>query len=630
MTSKRTVQLSACGVPSSFDYSLEHNLVAVSSSSDLSFYRLDDLGTPSQVIAYEQPVQCTFTKFQHGGKGLVTCLRDGVVSVWDPKQSVKCMVDFIPDSKGIQDISWAPHSSDTLSTVSSYGNLTLWDVRTALRPTHDLIIGKRCGKVDWCPHNPSLMAATCEDNYILVWDIRMMPPTQGSLASNSHETEDQQVHVIESEERILNFAWSAIHTAIFTTTENCGLDVWSLSPCEDNSFDSQRVSTMRSSLVNDRTKLLPGAYGERLALLHHRPRTGESAVYMRKYLDPEGHLRSVQTGDGAYGASCESPRLDLEHSVPDPFVKFGTSKSRILDMLWMNGPTAAGCSHPDSRDLDMMLLNEEGLLQVLHVPSLSRGSKYGRLSVTPSNYFNKRSSAHFSDLSASLRYGSRIGRPGTGLGGSYERLDVLSEDDLTKAGSRGNSTANLLRLQDSTPTGTFKRYSFGARTFSNATSTALANPQLMMVGPVTFQSLLEDDLIALEYGINHGYLEGWRIGRIDQFARRIYLELLIPNIDSNIITNKHSNASFTSYYRNEDLFAFYQQRRLSSVRVVELIITFPVKFVDFWIPSFMIENKSGLAVRHCTLRITFTFRCNRCFPCCVCTVQPGVAVRPDH
>jgi hypothetical protein len=113
---------------------------------------------------------------------------------------------------------------------------------------------------------------------------------------------------------------------------------------------------------------------------------------------------------------------------------------------------------------------------------------------------------------------------------------------------------------------------------------------------VTFQSLLEDDIIALEYGINHGYLEGWRIGRVDQFARRIYLELLIPNIDSYTITNKHNNASFSGYYRTEDLNSFYQQKRTGNVRFMELTVTFPVKFASFWNPTFAIENKSGLAV----------------------------------
>jgi hypothetical protein len=133
--------------------------------------------------------------------------------------------------------------------------------------------------------------------------------------------------------------------------------------------------------------------------------------------------------------------------------------------------------------------------------------------------------------------------------------------------------------------------------------------QISVVGPGTFQALLEEDLQALEYGMVHGSLEGWRIGRVDQFTRRVYLELLIPNIDSYTITNKHANANFNSYYRSEDLNSFNSRKgsAVNSLRYIELMIVFPVKYAGFWFPTFHVENKSGLAVR------TFFFSSRFCF-----------------
>jgi hypothetical protein len=464
------------------------------------------------------------------------------------------------------------------------------------------MVHKFCSKIEWCPHNPNLIAASCEDRYLIVWDIRMMPPMQNSLASSSNDMEEAPFHVIESEEGILDFTWSPVSSALYATTENCGLDLWALTPSEENIFDSSRVSASRSSLINDHTKLLPGPYGERLALLYRRPRTGESSVYLRKYQDTSP-MKNLNSTESTYAPSVESPCQEpSDKAQSDAFQKIGSSRSRILDMKWMQTPRS---SLPDSRDLDLLLLNEDALLQILHVPS-SSGSRSSRSTETSQAYFSKRSTPipNFnlgwsgSDLAGhryNVRQASQVSMTGSSMG---ERLDGLN---LDKPGSQSSSAANLLRERDNTPTAVTKRYTLGGRSASNA---ALVNPQLMMVGPVTFQSLLEDDLIALEYGINHGYLEGWRIGRIDQFSRRIFLELLIPNIDSYTITNKQNNASFTTYYRSEDVNSFYSQKRGGSVRFVELMISFPVKYVNFWSPTFAIENKSGLAVRTSTC-ITF-------------------------
>ena len=181
-------------------------------------------------------------------------------------------------------------------------------------------------------------------------------------------------------------------------------------------------------------------------------------------------------------------------------------------------------------------------------------------------------------------------------------------------GSRSFSIQNMASILNNNVNNTY---------LTNANNSNNNNPPVV-VGPVTFYTLLEEDIMALEYCINHGHLEGWRISRIDQFSRRIVLELLIPNIDTYTITNKHANANFSSYYRSEDIKDLYHYRKssagggssggaqgqqqgtsasasasASSPRYMELTVTFPLKYAGFWSPTFEVEDKSGLGVSNC-------------------------------
>lgn len=505
-----------------------------------------------------------------------------------------------------------------------------------------MMVGKSCEHIEWCPHNPYLMSASCEGKYLLVWDVRMMPSLIDDGFSGVDDNDEQHVHVIESEHGILNYAWNPVTPSVYIATENGGMDTWMLNPVEDGAYESSRTSSSRTSLINENTKLLPGPYGERMALLYHKPNSRESSVYIKRFAEASC---GIPSNESTYAPSIESPH-DKSSSVLDPFVKIGTSKSPILDLKWAN-PTMGSLNDSPGSGLDLLMLNEDGLLQVVNLPGGGRGRSASNVFPSGPAFRPKRMAPMFAamahhgsgfsstnelaQIDPKTRHLGLRGMKQT-LGPSQSGLLDLRGDAATSAAPNGDNTrdragtytgtgagtssANLLDKRDATPTtpsgpgGALKRNSFGSKSFmlpSAPTSSAsiannavyASNPHLIMVGPVRFYSLLEDDINALEYGINHNYLEGWRIGRIDQFSRRIVLELLIPNIDSYTITNTQQNASFSAYYRNEDLNSFYHKKGgNSSVRVMELALLFPVKYVNFWCPTFSIEDKTGLGVSY--------------------------------
>jgi len=123
------------------------------------------------------------------------------------------------------------------------------------------------------------------------------------------------------------------------------------------------------------------------------------------------------------------------------------------------------------------------------------------------------------------------------------------------------------------------------------------NSATAVVGPALFCSLIEEDVGVVNHCMSNGALKGCRIS-VDQFLRRVYVELLIPNIDLFPITNKNSS-SFDSYYQPEELQHFKSTRRSpDSIRIVELVVSFPVKYASFWSPSLCVDDRSGLEVRN--------------------------------
>eukprot|EP00597_Dinobryon_sp_UTEXLB2267_P011607 CAMPEP_0170132396 /NCGR_PEP_ID=MMETSP0020_2-20130122/23834_1 /TAXON_ID=98059 /ORGANISM="Dinobryon sp., Strain UTEXLB2267" /LENGTH=956 /DNA_ID=CAMNT_0010367685 /DNA_START=335 /DNA_END=3205 /DNA_ORIENTATION=- len=112
-----------------------------------------------------------------------------------------------------------------------------------------------------------------------------------------------------------------------------------------------------------------------------------------------------------------------------------------------------------------------------------------------------------------------------------------------------------------------------------------------VVGPVSFAALIDRDFVALVSHLNGNPSDGLKINGIDNFTRRIFLELLIPAMDSHSFTSKSRSHSFSSYYKADDLAKFHSQGVCS--KSIELVLCFPMKYSKFWFPTFVLESKNG-------------------------------------
>lgn len=112
-----------------------------------------------------------------------------------------------------------------------------------------------------------------------------------------------------------------------------------------------------------------------------------------------------------------------------------------------------------------------------------------------------------------------------------------------------------------------------------------------VVGPVSFYSLLGEDITAVNNAPRDGTLDGIRIANVDRFGRQIVFEFLIPASETFSITTKNYSAFYTSYYKTDELVTFLRQGIPDRVWV--LTVSFAAKYSQFWNPKFSIENKSS-------------------------------------
>lgn len=245
------------------------------------------------------------------------------------------------------------------------------------------------------------------------------------------------------------------------------------------------------------------------------------------------------------------PIPNNNESNHDFFSKIACSDSKFLGLKWKIS------SHSSPK---LLTLTETGLLHMLSVPDSAAVSRR-----SPVREYEERLRGDSVDTNkASLKRFSHS-KMKNSLG-STDRLDVLAIPVVEKVGTPHRSP--------------------------------------LVIGPHTFRALLEEDFQTLEKGVLNGSLEGIRLSRIDQFARRVMIELLIPTAGTfpNRGANKlvsHPLGMFRlsvnnvmSHYKTDDLLQFYKTG--VSHMSVELGISFPVKFHHFWHPSFTVEDKSGL------------------------------------
>lgn len=154
-----------------------------------------------------------------------------------------------------------------------------------------------------------------------------------------------------------------------------------------------------------------------------------------------------------------------------------------------------------------------------------------------------------------------------------------------------------------------------SRGMRSAKSSIVGTSNLTVVGPTTFSALIDDDVRYVDQYISSYGIKGCRM-TVDQFLRRVYLELLIPSMDLLPISNTKSS-SFDIFYQPDELLHFNSSSSrdgrdggllAGSVRTVSLIVSFPAKYASFWYPSLYVEDKSYLEVRATCCAANYAWR----------------------
>eukprot|EP01036_Dinobryon_divergens_P023376 gene23376-31716_t len=105
----------------------------------------------------------------------------------------------------------------------------------------------------------------------------------------------------------------------------------------------------------------------------------------------------------------------------------------------------------------------------------------------------------------------------------------------------------------------------------------------VVVGPITFRNLI--DFESLKVFISQ--YEGLKLINFDQFSRRITLQMMVPAIDCSALMR--GNITYASFLSGSLSVPPPKQP-------IDLIVCFPIKFVNFWNPTFIIDNKTCLEV----------------------------------
>lgn len=376
---RRSLQLSLREKPQAVDYDCSQQLVALSTSSSLSIYRIsstlhdaysDSAGCPSHVIYYEDSHSTRGTKLQKNSSSstLVASLKDvGCVSIYDVNsKSMKSLVDYIPPSQSIVDMNWSQHSTTLLATCSSTGTrglVNLWDVRTAVQPVLQVAIGSDAASmVDWWPTDPSIISACRNNDNLLFLDIRM---------SASHSTALQgvrrtkAVHSIMSHGgRICSYAWhrssSSELSSIIIAAEKGVLQNDVVSYDESTSrLQSKSSSSVRSKFIGNRSKVLADPAGKMLLLVDLFGSTSvtRSSIYAASCQD-------------AFSARCrdatdECTDRPVDRTEVEVFCEIASSDISLVDALWV--PAVDG--HSSDCSSHLMVLTSDALLQIIPIAS---------------------------------------------------------------------------------------------------------------------------------------------------------------------------------------------------------------------------------------------------------------------
>ena len=504
---------------------------------------------PKHVIHYEQS-KADKLCFQKQGGNLLAALRTGVVSFWDPGNSLSPLVGSVNSPGAITDMDWSANSN-LLSTVCSAGSVRIWDARSPSLAVQQMSLGglHNCNQVDWCPTNNHLLSVVAENRIVLIFDNRMY----GRL---NHKKEDDSVNIFEPSGGITCSSWCenslvpvsktakqmSICSIVVGTGKNT-IEYWDVhQENQTRSLQSAlQVSNSREVAMRNTNTLLATSSDKGSgvvllqSLLQDDSKSGKNSTNNNNNADEHQYQYNLtlfpsspgflhtSTGTGT-GMSLQDSELQnrVQHAQVD-IAKIECSS--ILGMKWGPGSfiTKAG-----TNDMELIIITDKAELIAVRVPNdFSSMSK---------DYQNHKNAAESSSSQAPLvaaistehkkiltnektnlfngrklqtvpRYSSNLLRKSAAVSSSTSTS--MGGESKNKNNGSDSSQSLLLSEKDKTGTG------IGMDLKSNA----------IQFGSSIFWSGIETEILKLEDMIQQGMLEGLSIGAIDQYARQVTLTL---------------------------------------------------------------------------------------------------------
>lgn len=539
----RALQLTLKEQPVAFDYHGWYDSLLVATPGAISFHRISDNGTPNQLFYYDESRKLKGIRVQQHDKALIAAVHEKEVTIWDPKNHVAPMSHALVASSGVTDCQWSRDDPNLFSMTLSSGVISIWDTRALVRPSQQLLLGKKSQKMEWCPVDPYLVAVSTESKYVLLWDTRKLP---GTLSSPACTNPDQCYMLLEPEAGLVDFTWAG-DVGQKSLNDTCSPYVWTMSD-RTNMLELHRISRSDqvfhsnveiahpSKACNVKSKVVAQPNGQGLMLYYEDRDESQAAInnICTKFNFVDVH----------------------HHQNIDSDTTIAKSTGKILGGHWREAQHGSYNS-TESFQKSFLAFTKTGQLHIFD--------------------WIKRKHSNSCDEKSFIKSKSSQSE-GAAVSGSSS----LAKHKGKFLPKKIKSTIGMSAIKDN--------------------EIDLDSPNIVpnrnVVGPKTFLLLVKDDISALEVAIRHGNIEGIRVGAIDHFTRQIVLEILIPSADQFTINN--FNASFNNHFRKEELSEFYSKG--APGRIFELSMIFPIKTSQFWVtPRIALENKSSLQVKYISL-----------------------------
>lgn len=557
-----SLQLSVRGKPTAWDLSPGNEMCVVAAPGCMTFFHLNGLGAPRHVIHYEQPQQVRQIRYQRlVGSTILAALRGGVVSLWDPSKSLRPLVGFVQSSSTgsyLTDMQWSSGNSNLLATGSDCGgDVCIWDIRTPSWPVQQMHqpSGSVCSNLDWCPSSSNLLASS-NNHTVFVWDIRM------SFQSSDGGTGGAVFAIEPHGQGVEQCVWSngdEGEPSLIIGTTSGTVEWWNIHTSKDGfTGNSRRDRSLKISNIDSMSMFLPTPTGK--SVLIHKQISDDTSSSV--FIDIQGYPR-----DGYSLEKVFAP--DPDGFDDGPSLRVFSCNEPILGMKW---GTPGRLVPPSHAGLELLFLTESAALHAIKIPvdvvrhcSNTGNNGYSTVA-SPNNALdilskatkvipNNRKTNIVNTNNESHDNVQSIAAPKYRLMSLKKTMPPLGDcgNRIRKVGV-GNSISNVIRSSDIT---------------SDDPSNSRSD----------FWTFLRKDVLRLEHTLQQQLLEGINIGRIDEHARQITLEMSLLEKPS-VSLNMNSLVSVVESKDNDSIIA-------------SLIISFPNNFPVNGLPNFAVRAPMG-------------------------------------